>query len=258
MAQTAANVRVGEGEEGSEKSTPRVQLQSQKQIQTGSLVRSEVALSNSWTSNGFDEDSGKITILNDLMLQNFLDATCDMLPAGNHENVTSETRDFELRSSDLQEQQVFETVDMPGYVPSPNSIRNAPFSTLSQSTKSVAAATAALSIQTAMSNKHLLKPYSQSANNSPADDCEHNNPSEIPENVVSAKFQFEEPNKTSSERFGTSDTSNAFKHGLSPALPAPATATASLDDNPALRLGQDEDPSVIKLVPCTNLSSNTA
>jgi hypothetical protein len=61
--QTTANARVVDGQEGSETSTPVAQLQSQKKQQTGSLVRSEVALSNSWTSHGFDEDSGKITIL---------------------------------------------------------------------------------------------------------------------------------------------------------------------------------------------------
>jgi hypothetical protein len=165
------------------------------------------------------------------------------------ENATSETGDFELRSSDLhQQQQVFETVDMPGYVPSPNLITNFTFSTQSQSTKSVAVATAALPMQTAMSNKHLLKSYSQCANYSPADDCYHSNPSDSLENVKSTKFQCDlrEINKSSPEHFGSNDTSNTFKHVLSPLLPEAATATASHDDNPAIRLGQDEDPSVIK------------
>jgi hypothetical protein len=71
VSQAAGSSGGGEGEEESDKSTPRVQLQSQKQQQTESPVRSDAVLRNSWTSSGFEEDSGKITFLKSCLVANF-------------------------------------------------------------------------------------------------------------------------------------------------------------------------------------------
>jgi hypothetical protein len=176
----------------------------------------------------------------------FLKTNCHIRPAEYFENVASET----LRSSDLQQQQqAFEAFNMPGYVPSPNSNRSVSFSTLSQTSKSVAvtAAVPLMPMSTTLSNNDHLKPSNQSANDAPANhDHEHR---ESHENMLSnSQFDIGPTQLSSTQRLGSS---NAFEHQMPLLVPAPtATATASLDDNPALRLGQDEDPSVIKLAAC--------
>ena len=183
------------------------------------------------------------------LLAVFLKTICHMRPAEYFENVASET----LRSSDLQQQQqAFETLNMPGYVPSPNSNRSVSFSTLSQTSKSVAVAAAvpSIPISTTLSNNHHLKPSNQSANDAPANhDREHSDPRESHENMLSnSQCDIGPTQPSTAQRLGSS---NAFEHQMPLLVPAPAaTATVSLDENPALRLGQDEDPSVIKLAAC--------
>jgi hypothetical protein len=60
VAAAAGNKGGAQGEESSEKSTPRVQLQAEKSQQQRPPVRSEVTLQNSWDLHAFDEDLGKI------------------------------------------------------------------------------------------------------------------------------------------------------------------------------------------------------
>lgn len=217
-------------------------------------------LRNAWTSDDLDEGTGKITSSNNQILEKsniFCCFFCHVHPTDHFEIAASEVRDFAVHSSDiqhkhLQHQQQNESFEMPGYVPSPNSIRDTQISQSMQSlTGSVADVEAQSSIPTDSTflQIHHLNSSTLPANDAAASrDCEHGIFKENTEELLSNSHG----HSSSAQRLRSNNPSKNVNSSL---IPTPATTT-SLDDNPALRLGQDEDPSVIKLVASTQTSYN--
>lgn len=136
---------------------------------------------------------------------------------------------------------------MPGYVPSPKSLTVAQVPVSLQSrTTSVTAMDTSSSIPT---DSALLQVHhsnsTQSANVAVAGlDGNQTNLKEGPEILFTSNNFDLFPIQSSSSILLRSG--NSSEHAKSSSDPIAAAVAASLDDNPALRLGRDDDPSVIK------------
>jgi hypothetical protein len=139
-----------------------------------------------------------------------------------------------------------ESFEMPGYVPSPKSLSVAQVPVSSQSrTASLTAIDTSSSIPTdsALLQVHHLN-STQSANAAAALDGDQANLKQGPEILLaSTNFDIVQMQSSSSALLRSTNPSDNAKPSSDP---VPAAAAASLDDNPALRFGRDDDPSVIK------------
>jgi hypothetical protein len=163
---------------------------------------------------------------------------------------SSTTRNFSLHFSELQQQQQqlpMESFEMPGYVPSPNS-NNDVYIPLSLRTS--AASVAVLETAPPLSNDssffqiHQLRSTQSAHCGAAIHDREHNILKEDPEILLSNDHIDIVPNLSHSTlRLPSHDQTEMDILSSTPKISA---ATSSFDDNPALQLDQDEDPSVIK------------
>ena len=166
--------------------------------------------------------------------------SCADACADNVDGIHSDGGGVPLRASDLQHQQqqeqLFELSHVPGYVPSPNS-RSRPAFLKSESLAAAAAPATSLGASgAAIATAHSM-PSSKASG--PAQAAAH--ASNITEFDSSGGGQ---------DAAASQPRAATLAEGLqvaSASTDAAALAHASsLDQNPALRLGRDEDPSVIK------------
>ncbi len=155
----------------------------------------------------------------------------------------------------------FEPYDVPGYVPSPNSTRGAALTSTTPS--ATAAAVVAQAPQPAhgstvssIQSSKAPRPSTAAASDVAADDMRQQNTENAPEpefqSFVTPSSPVEPlaslPTQPSSPHQPPSKNQSLLASSASAPPLAPAVA-ASFDDNPALRLGQEDDPSVIKFTP---------
>ena len=186
------------------------------------------------------------------------DFTADVSAGGNR---GTSSRGLALLPADLLHHQPpsFESYDVPGYVPSPNSTRGAALTSTTSSASAAAVVAAAPqpshgSTPSSIQSSKTPRPSTAAASNAAADETRQESMESAPEfqSFVPAITPVQPPSLLPMQPSSAHPLPSKNQSLLASSAPAPSLApavAASFDDNPALRLGQEDDPSVIKFAP---------